>query len=342
MATSTQLKRLIQVCAGEDAASAALNVLDIRPVLHGECDTDAPASRAVIAMALNVLLFIDLLARTPTAHSYVADRRASHERVKFDHGAMRTIRFAEGPTGALPPGEEAFLRILQPLGYTLAGIYPLERLRMTGRAYVQRDFPEDVPQIFLSELHVERLAPPIQVAAHAIFDSSSDPLTTESLKSLAHLAQHGEISEAQAAKLLPALASAFGRCHATPRLADYLTVLSTSAEAAWIATEGSVFNHATDRVGDLETLASTQRALGRAMKPDVEVSRSGRVRQTAFRADPVERIFLDDGGAEVRISVPGSFYEFISRDVEPGLGLDLRFDSANAEGIFKMTEASAS
>ncbi|MDB5719182.1 MAG: hypothetical protein JWM38_2609, partial [Sphingomonas bacterium] len=65
-----------------------------------------------------------------------------------------------------------------------------------------------------------------------------------------------------------------------------------------------------------------------------EVSASGRVRQSALLADPVERVFA---GGERR-SVPGSFYEFISRAVDPATGaLDLGFDSGNATGIFAMT-----
>jgi hypothetical protein len=43
--------------------------------------------------------------------------------------------------------------------------------------------------------------------------------------------------------------------------------------------------------------------------------------------------------------VPGSFYEFITRDrYNDNAGnnkLDLRFDSSNAQGIFKMTDVSA-
>jgi hypothetical protein len=48
------------------------------------------------------------------------------------------------------------------------------------------------------------------------------------------------------------------------------------------------------------------------------------------------------GGTTV-LTVPGSFYEFISRDMVAAADgtrqLDLRFDSMNAEGIFKMTAA---
>ena len=66
------------------------------------------------------------------------------------------------------------------------------------------------------------------------------------------------------------------------------------------------------------------------------------MRQTAYRADPVERRFRTGADGVVRMSVPGSFYEFISRDALPGgNALDLTFDSGNAQGIFKMTAAAA-
>jgi len=83
--------------------------------------------------------------------------------------------------------------------------------------------------------------------------------------------------------------------------------------------------------------------LGRPIKDEVEVSRNGRVRQTAFRAGKVSYQLKDAAGAPVDISVPGSFYEFISRDTyidDAGVSkLDLTFDSGNAQGIFKMTGA---
>ena len=340
MTRQTQLSQVVEAVLGASPAAQTLSVLRISPALQGPADPAAPVARAVAAMALNVLLFYDLLTRVPTAAAYVADRRRDGAGVVFDHGALRTIRFAEGPTGALPPGEAAFTRILEPLGYTLAGVYPLDRLGMTGRAYAQQDLPEEAPQFFLSELHVERFSAPFQDAAHAVFDSSRDPLDPPSLAALDTLRARAELEFGATIRLLPVLASAFSRRHATPRLADYRTLLGESAEAAWIATEGNAFNHATDRVPDVDALAQAQRALGRPMKPAVEVSASGRVRQTAFRADPVERVFVGDTGAEVRLSAPGSFYEFITRDLEAEAGrIDLRFDSSNAQGIFKMTQA---
>ena len=340
MTRSTQLSRLVQATVGKEAATELMSGLRIAQKLEGFEGCGAPVTRAVVSMALSIALFGDLLARTPTAAAYVSDVRAADDAVSFDHGALRTIRFATGETGALPPGQDAFTRIFTPLGYELAGLYPLDRLGMTGRAYVQQDFPADIPQFFLSELHVERFSSGFQDAAHNTFDSSRDALGRDTLNSLDDLAEQGGLNEAEAASLVSRLASAFGRHHAAPRLADYHALLAESAEAAWIATEGNAFNHATDRVADVEAVATAQRALGRAMKPDVEVSASGRVRQTAFRADPVERVFIDERGGEVRRIVPGSFYEFISRDLEPGgERIDLSFDSSNAQGIFKMTEA---
>src|SRR3546814_5906771 len=80
--------------------------------------------------------------------------------------------------------------------------------------------------------------------------------------------------------LLPAVVSAFDRQHAYPDIADYELLLDRSAEAAWIATEGNAFNHATSRVPDVAAEAECQRASGRPIKDRVEISASGRVRQT--------------------------------------------------------------
>jgi hypothetical protein len=92
-------------------------------------------------------------------------------------------------------------------------------------------------------------------------------------------------------------------------------------------------------VQDVAALAEAQKALGRPMKEALEVGSSGRVVQTAFRAAQVERAFVDPQGQLVLRTVPGSFYEFITRKPLPDGRLDLSFDSANAQAIFKMTAA---
>lgn len=325
------LHALVSAATGGPRADAVLALLEIDPALHGTGDK---ASRAQMAMALNAALFADLLDRVPSAARYVDAVRAQGRRITFDHGALRTI---DGATGALPNGFLAFRRILEPLGYTVAGIYPLPRLRMTGRAFCHADLPETIPQFFVSELHCAELPVPAQHACSHVFERSTDPLGETETGALRELAEAGEIALDVACAALPGLVAAFGRQHPEPFLDDYTALLHHSKEAAWIATEGNAFNHATDRVPDVVALAADLKAQGLRIKAEVEVSANRRVRQTALIADTVGRRFrMNTGGFSSR-EVPGSFYEFISRDALPEGGLDLTFDSGNATGIFAVT-----
>jgi hypothetical protein len=334
---NASITALVEAALGPDRAKAALDALRIDPALMAE--RGDKVSRAAFAMAMNVALFHDLLDRVPSGAAYVAERRAAGGRIQFDHGALRTIRMPDGPTGALPPGEDAFTRILLPLGYEMAAVYPLDRLKMTGRAYRHADLAEAIPQFFLSELHVDRFDPEFGAVAARVFGRSRDPLTDDA-RAVLDLYRAGEaVSFDKAAAALPVILSAFDRQHDPVAMADYELLLSRSHEAAWIATEGNAFNHATDRVEDVAALADRLKIEDWPMKERLEISRTGRVRQTAFRADTVERLFA---GNELR-RVPGSFYEFISRDIDPATGrLDLAFDTGNATGIFTMTSAPAS
>ncbi|MBB4859557.1 hypothetical protein HNO88_002886 [Novosphingobium chloroacetimidivorans] len=326
--------RLLEGQVEADRAKALLHTLAIDPRLLTET---ASVSRAQLAMALNMLLFGDLLERVPTAARIVADDHAAGRKILFDHGALRTV---DAPLGAFPSGHVAFARLLEPLGYRVDALYPLPKLNMTGRAYVHRDLPEAIPQFFVSELHVERLHPDAQNAALRVFDDTMDVLDAQAAQSLAQLDEDGSLPFARAGALLAVLVAAFGRHHPEPALADYETLLLHSKEAAWIATEGHAFNHATTRVPDVEALAERLKAQNYPMKDAVEVSANGRVRQTAILADKVARGFRGADGRRVQREVPGSFYEFISRHVDPETGtLDLTFDSGNATGIFAVTRS---
>lgn len=335
---SDHLETLVAAAVGVAAAHETLETLVIPDAL--QTNGGPFVSRATFAMALNAALFHGLLERVPTGAAYVDDVRRAGSRVLLDHGALRTVRFAHGSTGALPPGHLAFTRLLEPLGYEVADLYPLERLKMTGRAFRHRDLPEALPQFFVSELHVDRFSPAFQKVAEHVFGRTRDPLDATAHAALEAFAG-GDVCDLRlAAKALPVFVAAFGRWHDPPSLLAYEALLAESPEAAWIATEGCAFNHATDRVPDVEALAETQRQLGRPIKDQVERSASGGVRQTAFKADPVERMFADGERTVCRL-VPGSFYEFITRaplaEPEDGVTLDLGFDSGNAQGIFKMT-----
>lgn len=296
-------------------------------------------TRAELAQALNMALFDGILQRVPTGRAYTEDVIAAGGKVVFDHGALRTVRWFG--IGQLPPGEAAFTRILKPLGFRLNGVYPLDKLGMTGRSYAHIDDADNISQFFVSELHPERFSPAFQRAVENVLSSSVDPLTPAAVSLLNELERDGSLPLAAAASLLPVLVNCFARQHATPALADYEVLLKESAEMAWIATEGNVFNHATDRVQDVFALSNEQKELGRPIKPNVEVSGSGRIKQTAFKADPVQREFVTADGSLLTREVPGSFYEFITRDTDETGKLDLGFDAGNATGIFKMTANAA-
>jgi hypothetical protein len=210
---------------------------------------------------------------------------------------------------------------------------------MTGRSHAQAEFPEDLAQFFVSELHPERFSGEFQAAVERVTGTSRDPLTDEAKELLEELEASRELSVEKAVRLLPLLAAVFERQHEEAFLSDYELLLAESPEMAWIATEGNAFNHATDRVPDVDALAEAQKKLGRGMKATVETSQSGRVRQTALLAARVVRGFRTAEGGVVEKEVNGSFYEFITRlplPEEDGK-LDLSFDSSNAQAIFKMT-----
>ncbi|MBS1800507.1 MAG: DUF1338 domain-containing protein [Acidobacteria bacterium] len=341
--TGGALRTALDKLIGAARTDQLFEVLVVSPALRG--DGGRRISRAVLAQALNMLLFEDLIERVPAARDYVEHCLSHGKTIMHDHGAVRTVALAG--MGNLPAGEEAITRLLRPLGYALNGVYPLERLRMTGRSYAQIDFPEGIAQFFISELHPERFSAEFQAAMGRVAMTSTDPLSRSALDLLGELEATQSLELDDAVVLLPVLVSCFGRQHKEVALADYELLLAESSEAAWISTEGNAFNHVTDRVVDVDRLAAEQKTLGQPMKAAVETSQSGRVRQTAFHAARVLRTFHMPGGSVEQKEVPGSFLEFITRlplpQEESGeKRLDLSFDSSNAQAIFKMTATAKS
>ena len=338
--TEPLLLRLVAAHLGPERAGELVGGLHVHPsLLVGPTDTGGAAPRAVVAQALGVLLLQDLLDRVPSAAAYAEDRLAAGGTLFLDHGAVRTVTGVD--CGHLPPGQEALARVLVPLGYVHRFTYDLAALGMTGRSWCHQDLPAHVLQYFVSELHADRFSPAFQAAAARVLGSSADPLDDLAGAHLARLGARRELEPAQAEELLPVLVGCFSRHHADPDEADYEALLAESDEMAWIATEGTAFNHATDRVDDVMAVAAAERAVGRPVKDEVEVSGSGRILQTAHRAATVTRSFRRDGAAVTR-TVPGSFFELITRLPLPdGSGPDLAFDAANAQGIFTMTRRSS-
>lgn len=336
--SATNLQLILTTQLGWEHALQLSNMLHIPASTLRPCS--GHISRIEITQALNMLLFEKLLKIVPQGEQYVQDTVHAGNKICFDHGALRTVLGKN--TGALPTGEAAFIRILHPLGYRLNGIYPLSRISMTGRAYVHIDDPEEIAQFFLSELHPEQFSAEFQRTVDTVLATSRDPLDAHSAHLLQQLSHHQSLTLTDVLALLPVLIACFDRQHALPSTQQYQALRSESAEMAWISTEGNTFNHATDRVQNVEQVADIQRTLGRSIKEKIEISRNGRVRQTAFLAHTVTRMLRDENNYLVEMKVPGSFYEFISRDYylddkTQTKHLDLTFDSSNAQGIFKMT-----
>lgn len=320
------------------AAQPAAEVLAILGAPDDDGDDPGPIERADVAHALHVALYADLLDRVPSARAYAADAVAAGRSVTLDHAAVRTVAW---PAGALPPGRDQVVRLLAPLGYRRHASYDLHRLRMTGHAYAHLDRPERVPQWFVSELHPDTFPPAFRDTVTRVLAPSTDPVGAALRAGLDRLAADGALPLAEAAAVVAALAPCFARHHPLPTDRDHDALAAESAEMAWIATEGTTANHCTDRVADVESVAAAERARGRPIKDTVEVSASGRVRQTAHRATTVARPLPTLEGDVVVRHVPGSFFEVISRARTDDGGLDLAFDAANATGIFAMTRPEA-
>ena len=340
MSSFDGLFSLVQSLLGQPAAHWLREHVDVPEGLLDFSWSEQALHRVWLAEALNLCLLHKLVDAVPDGRRYVEEQARHGRKVVFDHGALRTVDWPDN--GELPRGRQAFARLLEPLGFTDVRTYPLTRLNMTGWGYRQMDLPEDIAQFFVSELHPGRFSEPFQQAVSRVVSSSLDPLEAQHLNILKRLqlTRHCSLDEAQT--VLPALYRAFGRQHGVVLETDYQCLLKESAEMAWIATEGNSFNHLTDRVLDLEACVAQQRDLQRPMKDSIEVSASGRVMQTAYRASTVSRGLIDAAGVYREHAVPGSFVEFIQREVDPDTGLiDLNFDSSNAQGIFKMTDSKA-
>src|ERR1700744_4191316 len=86
------LQRLLQTQCSIEAATALLRTVQVAPSLLAQSGDEV--SRAVLAKALNLLLFRDLLDRVPAGRRYVEECVAQGGQVVFDHGALRTVALA--------------------------------------------------------------------------------------------------------------------------------------------------------------------------------------------------------------------------------------------------------
>ena len=171
MNTNSGLHRLVSAEIGSESASTLLRLLDIDPRLIQPLQDDV--SQAELAFAVSAVLYHQLCERVPEAQQYTEEAIQTNTSVIFDHGALRTVAW---PSGALPAGEASITRVLKPLGYVLAGICPLTRPKMTGRAWKHHDFPDTIEQFFVSELPPEQFSPVFQTAVTRVLPATLPPM----------------------------------------------------------------------------------------------------------------------------------------------------------------------
>lgn len=269
MSANERLLALVASVIGEPAARWVDTHVEVPAALQALPFSETLVHRAWLAEALNLCLFHKLVEAVPIGRTYVEEQRAKGRQVLFDHGAIRTVDWPDN--GALPRGRQAFARLLEPLGFADVRTYPLTRLKMTGYAYRQMDLPEDIAQFFVSELHPGRFSEAFQQAVSRVVGDSRDPLDASHKAILDSLWRQRHCSLSDARHLLPALYRAFDRQHGVVHESDYQLLRDESVEMAWIATEGNMFNHLTDRVVDLQAVVDEQNAKGRPMKASIEV-----------------------------------------------------------------------
>jgi len=217
-------------------------------------------SRGVFAMALNAVLFHELLTRVPTAVAYVADRRRQGERIIFDHGALRTIRFAARDTGALRRRGVVQRAFCSRSGMTwrapIARPVAYDRIRVA-----HREFPETLPQFLRERVACRTVFQEFQAAAERVFGNTRDPLT-RLRKRRSRLRRDWSLRNEACGTFLREklpLLSAVGtrsRAWSIPDLARGI------AECAWIARRLGV-QPPTDRVQDVAMDGLRARSLGR-------------------------------------------------------------------------------
>ena len=296
--TTSTLDRLLCALLGRQSTDQLFAMLEVSTALSDE--TGPGVSRGVLAQALNMVLFGDLLARAPSARAHVHDRLENGEKVVHDHSVVATI--ASPHVGGLPSGREALSRVLVPLGFVESGSRRSWEGGVTEHTYLHADHPDDIAGFVVIEVHPHWFSRGFEAAAERVVQSSRDPLQAQTAW-LAALQSEENVELADAVAILRALAACFDRQHATPSLDDYDLLGRESAEMAWIATEGNAVMQVAQRVAEPNNRGSA------VLRGDVSEPVDLLLLEPAY----VERPFRDSEGRMIGAPVPGPSYKLVGR-----------------------------
>jgi len=283
--------------------------------------------------------------RVPHAESYRQLVAQHGGRVANDHIAFRSFNTA---LPGQPPGYQAFLRVLLPLGYMQAGTYDFPDTHL--RAVHLEHADENLPRIFISQLEVDRL--PAEHAAllrAAVQDVVPDwKFTAE----VAEMLPGAALSPARTDALVASLVDFFGRPWPAPPRRTVLALNEVSQYAAWTLLHGNAVNHFTAYINrqavpawpDIEATVAGLRAAGVPMKDAIEGERGSRLRQTATQAARGRFPVREDDGRPGELEWTYAYYELAERGTVTGPDGHTRlftgFLGPQTPGLFEMTRVS--
>ena len=281
--------------------------------------------------------------RVPYARIYETMIQYAGGIVANDHIAFRSLRLmVDSPSGSINLGIPYLEKIVEWLGYEVAGEYEFDDRHLYARHYRHPAQDElDLPKLFISELIVEQLPPLIISAIHdtvrsgLFFDLSA--LQKSSLGSEKEIAQ--------------ALVSVFTRPWLPPKRTIVEAVNEVSQYGAWVLLHGYGVNHFTAYINrqstsiypDIETTAHALARQGVPMKDRLEGSQASGLKQTATHAVIEPVTVLDEQGNSEQMSWSYAYYELAQRyfmeDKTGKKSLFEGFITPQAQNLFDMTKA---
>lgn len=272
--------------------------------------------------ALLDALWAQYKARVAYAQQYEKMVLARGGRVINDHIAFRTLNCDVGKQRS---GVDAIARIFTPLGYERKDKYIFEDKHLTAWHYEHKTNPDN-PKLFISQLEVNQLSPPVAQMIKDSVKGAVDLLDPDNP------------------------AGFFARPWAPPKRSIIGPVNKESQYAAWTLLHGNAVNHFTAYINkqnvrewpDLEATVNALRAAGLPMKDELEGERGSKLRQSSTQAVDMDCDVAEDNGKIGKIKWSYAYYELAERNMVPGPdgkpALFQAFLGAQATNLFEMTK----
>jgi len=263
-----------------------------------------------------------------------------------DHIAFRTFN---AHVGGQPAGVEGIARIFLALGYEQKDKYVFEDKHLTAWHYEHKTNP-DHPKIFISQLEVDAMSPPVARMIKDNVAHASDLLSYDDNERLKTLAKGKPIDNAEGDALVKNLLRFFSRPWDPPQRAIIAPVNAESQYAAWTLLHGNAVNHFTAFINrqnvrdwlDIEETVEALRREGLPMKEEMEGERGSKLRQSSTEAVDAACEVVETNGRISKMMWSYAYYELAERGMVPGpKGKPVLFQAflgAQATNLFEMTK----